>query len=232
MDGRSVQRSISKAWTVVYGLELGAAFANATSLRVSDEFRDLSLYEQSRYEDIYQKGIELAHYNFMLTDYSYFQFSWFGKENVRYAFYPNPFASAVAGLGSIERLRELEEAGWLTHEEYLAILSERHVANRDPMIRYEHAAGEYRAFHHPCAHLHVGHPPRGRWCVARALTPYAFTMLILKHQYPRQWQSCGASEADATGNRWETALLQERALLPEIGPDLLTALEKQTFRLD
>jgi hypothetical protein len=232
MDARSVQRSIGKAWRAVDSLDLGAAFANPTSLRVSEEFRDLSLSDDARYEDIYRKGIELAHYNFMLTDYSYFQFSWLGKENVRYAFYPNPFAKAVSTPTNLERLRELEDAGWLTHEEYLAILSERHVANRDPMIRYEHAEGEYRAFHHPCAHLHIGHPPRGRWCVTRALTPYAFTMLILKHQYPREWQSCGADQADATGNVFETALLNERTSLPEIGPAFLSVLEKRTFRLD
>jgi hypothetical protein len=184
MDARSVLRSINKAWNAVDGLGLGAAFANPTSLRVSEEFRDLILAQDARYEDIYRRGIELAYYNFMLADYSFFQFSWFGRESVRYAFYPNPFAKVSSSRADYERLRELEEAGWLTHEEYLAVLSDHHVANRDPMIRYEHAEGEYRAFHHPCAHLHIGRRPRGRWCVTRALTPFAFTMLILKHQYP------------------------------------------------
>src|SRR4051812_35829777 len=117
MDARSVQRSINRAWRVIAGLEIGSAFANPTSLRVSEEFRDLSLSENTRYEDIYRKGMELVHYNFMLTDYSYFQFSWFGKENVRYAFYPNPFADSLVAHTSLERLREIEEAGWLTHEE-------------------------------------------------------------------------------------------------------------------
>jgi hypothetical protein len=213
-------------------LGLGAAFANPNSLPVSEAFRDLVLADDTRYEEIYRAGIELVHYNFMLTDYSFFQFSWLGKDNVRYAFYPNPFAKALANA-DYERLRELEEAGWLTHEEYLAVLSDHHVSNRYPMIRYEHAEGAYRAFHHPCAHLHIGHPPRGRWCVTRALTPYAFTMLILKHQYPDEWQTSGEDAKDTiTGNTFETKLLNERIGLPEITADFLSSTERRTFRLD
>src|SRR5579862_3995665 len=146
MDARSVQRSIIKSWKVVDQMELGRAFANPTSLAVVDAFRDISLAKDARYEEIYRTGIELAHYNFMLTDYSYFQFSWFGKDNVRYAYYPNPFAKERSTLTDHQHLRELEGAGWLTHEECLAVISDHHVANRDPMIRYEHAEDEYRAF--------------------------------------------------------------------------------------
>lgn len=233
MDARSVQRSINKAWKTVDDLGVGAAFANPSSLRISDEFRELSLTDTARYEEIYRKGMELVHYNFMLTDYSYFQFSWFGKENVRYAFYPNPFAKSTSTPANLDRLRELEEAGWLTHEEYLAVLSDHHVANRYPMIRYEHTENEYRAFHHPCAHLHIGHPPRGRWCVARALTPFAFTMLVLKHQYPSEWQSCGDDATDiTTGNTFETNLLNERRSLHEIDLAFLSLAERRSFRLD
>lgn len=233
MDARSVQRSISKSWTVVQQMGLGRSFANPTSLPISEAFRDISLANNARYEEIYRKGMELVHYNFMLTDYSYFQFSWFSKDNVRYAYYPNPFARERSMLADHQRLRELEEAGWLTHEEWLAVISDHHVANRDPMIRFEHAENEYRAFHHPCAHLHIGHPPRGRWCVARVLTPVAFTMLILKHQYPQEWQSRGNDRADATtGNTFETHLLKERQSLEEIALAFFSHTERQTFRFE
>jgi hypothetical protein len=233
MDARSVRRSISKGWTLVDQMGIGSSFAKPTSLDVSDAFRDISLADDSRYEEIYQKGIELVHYNFMLTDYSYFQFSWFGKDNVRYVYYPNPFARERSTMGDTQRLRELEEAGWLTHEEYLSILSDYHVVNRDPMIRYEHAEGEYRAFHHPCAHLHIGHPPRGRWCVARVLTPFAFTMLVLKHQYPQEWQLFGEDRMDSTtGNSFETGLIRERQALNEVPFSFFSITERQTFRFD
>jgi hypothetical protein len=232
MDARSVQRSISKSWRIVAKLGLGASFSNPTSLQVPGEIRDLALTEGVRYEEIYQKGLELVFYNFMLTDYSYFQFSWLGRESVRYAFYPNPFTKARTAADHHERLSELVRAGFLTHEEYLTIISDHHVSNRYPMFRYEHAENEYRAFHHPCAHLHIGHPPRGRWCVARALSPYAFTLLILKHHYTQEWQSVGADHADATGNVFESALLEERTSSREIAPEFLSHLERRTFRLD
>lgn len=233
MDGRRFQRSIAKCWRAIDELGLGASFANPVSLPVSEEFRNISLAPGTRYEDIYRKGMELVHYNIMLTDYSYFQFSWFGRENVRYVYYPNPFAKDRSALVDHERLRTLQEEGWLTLEEYLAILSDFHVANRDPMVRYEHAQNEYRPFHHPCAHLHIGHPPRGRWCVARALTPFAFTLLILKHQYPDEWQLFG-DEADdnTTGNTFETNLLNERRSLDEIEVGLFSPAERRSFRFD
>src|SRR5262249_50284767 len=157
---------------------------------------------------------------------------WIGKENVRYAFYPNPFAKARSAADHHDRLRELVQADYLTHEEYLAIISDHHVSNRYPMFRYEHAEGEYRPFHHPCAHMHIGHPPRGRWCVSRALSPYAFTLLMLKHHYTQEWQSIGADESYDTGNRFETDLLRERKSLKEISQTFLSSLEKKTFRLD
>ena len=156
-----------------------------------------------------------------------------GKENVRYAFYPNPFAKELSSHNSHERISELLQAGLLTHEEYLTIISDHHVANRDPLIRYEHAELEYRAFYHPCAHLHIGHPPRGRWCVTRPLTPFAFTLLILKHQYPQEWRSSGHDATDTTtGNAFETRLLNERSALSEIAPAFLSETERRTFRFD
>src|SRR4029077_833791 len=118
-----------------------------------------------------------------------------------------------------ERLSELVQMGYLTHEGYLAIISDNHVSNRYPMFRDEPAEDEYRPFHHPCAHLHIAHPPRGRWCVTRALSPYAFTLLILKHHYTQEWQSVGADEADETGNIFESALVAERRSSPEIAPE-------------
>jgi len=65
------------------------------------------------------------------------------------------------------------------------------------------------------------------------LTPFAFTMLILKHQYPQEWQSRGNNRADATtGNTFETHLLKERQSLEEIALAFFSRTERQTFRFD
>ena len=65
------------------------------------------------------------------------------------------------------------------------------------------------------------------------LTPFAFTMLMLKHQYPQEWQSVGKNSADATtGNTFETYLLKERRSLQQIALAFFSPIERQTFRFD
>lgn len=120
-------------------------------------------------------GLSLSHYNILLTDYSYFQFSWDRENYVRYAYYPNPFISGKDNeLESFRRLQELVESGLLQHEEYLTILSERSAMSGIPMLRYENAPDQRKKFAHPCSHFHIGFHSENRWPVRRILTPYAF----------------------------------------------------------
>ena len=86
-------------------------------------------------------GLRLSHYNFLLSDYSFFQFSWSVVDNVRYAYYPNPFIpyGEQDGISRLKRLRELLQAEMITYEEYLSILRDAKADPRAPLFRYENA---------------------------------------------------------------------------------------------
>lgn len=163
---------------------MNESFANAGLLPLNEEFRDLILSSKTTYSSVYVAGLSLSHYNILLTDYSYFQFSWDRENYVRYAYYPNPFISGKDNeLESFRRLQELVESGLLQHEEYLTILSERSAMSGIPMLRYENAPDQRKKFAHPCSHFHIGFHSENRWPVRRILTPYAFSLLVFKNYY-------------------------------------------------
>jgi hypothetical protein len=168
----------------------------------------------------------LSHYNFLRTDYSYFQFSWSSPERVRYAFYPNPFEGSAADF---KRRRELVESGLITQDEYLSMLRDARLDPRVPLLRYEHAPDQYKGLHHPCSHFHIGHHADNRWALNRLLTPLAFTLLILKLYYGSVWRELGLDEADECGNSFETALIEEKTNCRPIRDALFSALEARSF---
>jgi hypothetical protein len=58
-------------------------------------------------------------------------------------------------------------------------------------------------------------------------------MLVLKHQYPREWQASGDDAADdTTGNAFETTLLKERQSLEEIAVAFYSRAERRSFRFE
>lgn len=190
MNRTDVTRGINKTWEIASKLNLNESFANAGLLPLNEEFRDLILSSKTTYSSVYVAGLSLSHYNILLTDYSYFQFSWDRENYVRYAYYPNPFISGKDNeLESFRRLQELVESGLLQHEEYLTILSERSAMSGIPMLRYENAPDQRKKFAHPCSHFHIGFHSENRWPVRRILTPYAFSLLVFKNYYGSFWRA-------------------------------------------
>src|SRR6266436_2332379 len=94
MERRDVQNGINRSWKIVDLLDLGETFSNGAPLEINEEFRDLILSNETDFTQIYLAGLNLSHYNFLIADYSYFQFSCLGRDRVRYAYYPNPFAGS------------------------------------------------------------------------------------------------------------------------------------------
>jgi hypothetical protein len=217
MNRAEVHRGITRSWSLTEALSLHSSFAAAWPLSVDVEFRDLVLSGDADYPTIYLKGLSRSHYNFLLIDYSYFQFSWFEADNVRYAYYPNPYL--VSGMESVEefkRLQELVESDMITYEEYLALLRDRPYQGRVPLIRYENAPNQYRELCHPCSHFHIGLHAENRWPLNRMLTPYAFTMLILKHYYGEDWREHGDDEGNEFLNSFDETLVLEKSNCPPI----------------
>ncbi len=231
MDRRDVQSGIAKSWTAVQDLSLGETFSNPSPLGVNQEFRDLVLSEDVDYATIYLRGLSLSHYNFLLSDYSFFQFSWSMDNNVRYAYYPNPFATGRKnGIETFKRRRKLVEDGHLTQEEYLSLLHDDQAELRVPLIRYENAPGQHKGLAHPCSHFHIGHHGDNRWALNRILTPVAFTLLVLKQYYGNEWRILGEAEDDEYGNVFESMLINEKQLNCRIiGGELFVGAETRSF---
>ena len=226
MERREVQNSIYRSWQIVDLMELGETFSNGAPLDVNEDFRDLVLSDESSYITVYLAGLNLSHYNFLLSDYSYFQFSWFSPDGVRYAYYPNPFEGTAADF---KRRRELVESGLITQDEHLAILRDAGLDPRVPLLRYEHAPKQYNGLHHPCSHFHIGHHADNRWALNRLLTPCAFALLILKHYYGSVWRDLGRDDAGECGNNLEAKLIEEKTRCPPIRDALFSAIETRSF---
>ena len=231
MDRRDVQNGIMRAWSAVEYLALGETISNPSPLSVNEEFRNVILDGRSTYFDIFMCGLRLSHYNFLLSDYSFFQFSWSVVDNVRYAYYPNPFIpyGEQDGISRLKRLRELLQAEMITYEEYLSILRDAKADPRAPLFRYENAPDQHKGLTHPCSHFHIGNSPEGRWAINRVLTPLAFTLLIFKYFYTGAWSEIGADEAAEYGNALEAQLISEKANCRIIGDALFLPEEGRSF---
>ena len=215
MERASVQKGIRESWAAAVELNLGETIGSGSALGVDRRFRDLLFSSDAHYNEIYLAGLELRHFNILLTDYSFFQYSVTGERSVRFAYYPNPFLSVVNWELDIDRLRELEEAELITHEEFLVLVDERRSDNRAAPIRYENAPQDRKPFSHPTSHFHIGHGVAGRWALARRLTPLAFTLLVLKHYFPAHWIGAGEGETESEG-RWGRKLIRARQRCSEL----------------
>ena len=230
MNRTDVTRGINKTWEIASKLNLNESFANAGLLPLNEEFRDLIRSSKTTYSSVYVAGLSLSHYNILLTDYSYFQFSWDRENYVRYAYYPNPFISGKDNeLESFRRLQELVESGLLQHEEYLTILSERSAMSGIPMLRYENAPDQRKKFAHPCSHFHIGFHSENRWPVRRILTPYAFSLLVFKNYYGSFWRASGDNGEMEEGNSHEEELISEKALCRLVDYINFEEIEERSF---
>lgn len=176
----------------------------------------------------------ISHYNFLLTDYSYFQFSWSAENCVRYAYYPNPYITGrdeLAGISTIKRWHELLEAELISFEEYLALLKDSKPEVRIPLIRYENAPSEYVALEHPCSHFHIGHHGENRWALSRALTPNAFTLLLCKLYYSRAWNDRWEDRDGRRFNRFEEELSAEKQKSARLAEAQFTESELKSFHM-
>jgi hypothetical protein len=228
MERRELQRGIRESWAAVVDLNLGETISSAAPLPVNDEFRNLLFSQGVQYNELYLAGLNLRHFNILLADFSFLQYSLLSEDHVRYAYYPNPFLDTTDSEMNIQRLRELLEAEMITHEEFLALVNEQRSDNRAPPIRYENAPRDRKAFSHPSSHFHIGHGTSGRWAVARNLTPLAFTMLVLKHYYPVEWTKTDNGDEEA-GNAFEVRLIRARAECIEVPEELFSRVERRCF---
>jgi hypothetical protein len=229
MNRKDVQNGIIRSWNVVNELGLGETISTPAPLGINEEFRDQLLASQSSYVDIYRTGLRLSHYNFLLSDYSFFQFSWAYQDHVRYCYYPNPFIATEESAAELNESRDMLAAGLINMDDYLDLLGDAESTVGVPPIRYENSPTQHDGLFHPCSHFHLGHHEDNRWAINRIITPFAFTLLILKHYYGPRWREFGADDRDEFRNKFESELIREKMNCRLIGNDLFLPDEAKSF---
>lgn len=229
MNRSDVENGIQRSWATLGELSLAESFSSGAPIVADGNFVTLALSDDTKYTKLYMYGLSASQYNILLSDYSYLQFGWSDGDNVRYAYYPNPFVGGVSDTKEFRRLRKLLEEGLITADEHSSLLRERQIESRIPLLRYENAPGQWRELRHPCSHFHIGHHAENRWAANRVLTPLAFTLLVCKQYYSEEWFAFGDDESIDFGNRFEAALVQERQHCRSIGDDYFTANEARSF---
>lgn len=231
MDRQTFERGVAAAWGAAQKLNLGETFSNGGTLAVNPEFRDLILDHDTNYEDIFLFGLRNSYYNFLLSDHSFFQFSWFKDSDVRFAYYPNPYLGSQANqLLMYKRRLELFQAEFISYEEFLQLLGEAAGMGRVPVIRYENSPDQYRELEHPCSHFHIGLHGDDRWAVRRLLSPHMFALLVLRNYYGSTWR---ASELDDEGRfpRLDGEMRQARAQSALLETRHFTDTEENMFHM-
>ena len=205
------RNSLKRAHDLFHEFGLIRVFTMPLSLGVNAEFNAVALDKDCSYPDVYFKGLKLAHYNFQLRDYSYFQFSHTSPDNLRYAFYPSPFGNKQ--LANISKLTAALDEGALDFETYCVAIEGLEINYRRPLIRYDYSSEQYLPVKHPTSHLHLGTFGEDRWPLERRLTPIAFALLIAKLFFGEYWEAVTDETTDSCRtNEFDNMLIAEKAL--------------------
>ena len=207
-------RRVRAAWTFTKDqMAAVRSVASLVSLPVDEDFRRLALDPSANYRSIYLIGLSRSHYNILLNDFAYFQFSWTGETAWRLAFYPNPW---ITGVPEAElRLADWEAAeaeGLLSGEDVDELISEMAYEASVPPIRFEYATDQYREIVHPAAHFHIGRHSDNRWPSARLLDPLSFTMMIAKLYYGPAWRRISRFHDESVQHCQDEALMEALVL--------------------
>lgn len=189
MDVRDFIREITAAWNLVQRCGIGKSFINSQSLGVNAQFNAVALDSERSYEEVYRAGLSLSHYNFMLIDYAFFQFSHQGNDSWRLVYYPNPAISGVrSALRELEAIEQAEQSGALTESEADELIASLPTRSDIPVVRFDLAPQQYKEALHPAAHFHIGHHADNRWPCANKIGPRAFSALLIRTYYSEYWE--------------------------------------------
>lgn len=202
MTTNQICASIKKSSSFLHDIGLLNSFVNAHTLDVNDTFMKISFNPESKYEEIYLTGLEQQNYNFILNDYSYFQFNFREQEErkkgliqpyARYAFYPNPFEVNEEGLESIYGMYKNEE---IDFEEYSQAISEYKPLLKRVPIRYDLSFRQFKKIYHPSSHFHFALSENSRFASNKLFSPMVFTMMIANTYYLDKWMSHNENKSD------------------------------------
>jgi hypothetical protein len=114
-------------------------------------------------------------------------------------------------------------------EEFLHRVAELRRSQHPPLTRYENAPDEYVELRHPCSHFHFGHHDDNRWSLQRALSPFAFSLLIFKHYYSSAWHAASPLRVFGRDDLPDGFLAAEKLSCRILPQDLFSAAEQALF---
>ena len=210
MERNDFSRKIRAAWSFFKDrMQLVRVVSSLVPLARDEAFRRLVLEPEASYRAIYLLGLSRAHYNLLLSDYAYLQFSWASPGAWRLAYYPNPWISGVPSAEeALGEWEELEKNGLLANEDVDQLITDLPYLASVPPIRFEYAVDQYREIDHPAAHMHMGQHGENRWPFARLLDPLTFSMVITKLYYPALWNPQSRFVDATVQNCLEAALVE------------------------
>jgi hypothetical protein len=193
------------------------------SLTAPDEVKRVATEKGAHYQDIYITSLTHNAHNFILKDYSFFQFNFQAEDELRYGYYPNPYVS-----GNHEDDYYIDAAwedGVDSEEISQALIESRYYCHK-PLIRCEVSREQYKKFTHPASHFHFGTHGDSRWQSNVILTPLTFSLMIAKLYYPTEWNAIGAEGAKPPYiNVFDEVLVKRRAECRPLPADLLNDIE-------
>lgn len=230
MNLNEIKYGIRKAWDYLKLSDVGQVFSNPAPLAASDAFKVLAISSDVSYEELYLAGLRDGQYNISLLDYSFVQFGGSSDNNLRYAYYPNPFiGSSTEAVSELAELRTYVEEGVLEMDEFLHAVAEIRHSQHPPLLRYENSYEQYVDLSHPCSHFHFGHHGENRWPLSRVLTPQAFALLLIRHFYPAFWASCPTMREGAREHSLDDILVAERDNCRILSDEFFSEVAKRQF---
>lgn len=188
MSKNQLTFEIRKVWAIAKLMKIEQSFTGPVALQASEEFKRLATSPDVSYEELYLEGLQSSQYNIILKDYSFLQFGSGNADEVRYAFYPNPFIGASqAAITELAEMQEYVEEGIIGVDDFLHKASELRFPQHPPLIRYEYSVEQYAELRHPCSHLHLGFHSENRLPLKRYMSAWAFSLLIFKLFYLENW---------------------------------------------
>jgi hypothetical protein len=185
-EGRFTQ-SIRSSYDLFNDLGRVRGFRQPTSLLPTSTFNEIALDPGIPYADVFKAGLRLNHYNLLLVDLSYFQFSRDHEGELRLAFYPSPYGPRE--FARISEFTRLLDNDVIDEQTYSQLMDSVATNSRRPLVRYEYSKKQYVAGKHPASHIHFGTYGDDRWVVKRVLTPLAFSALIARLYFSEDWES-------------------------------------------
>ena len=190
--------SLSESRTLIKDLKLLKLFGikSINKNGTTKEFKDAA--QKGDYINAYKLGILNFDYDFLLFDNSFFQFSISFRHDklygLNYSFYQNPFYyRTYEDYLEILRLELnldndfINEIGDLYIEEYEQFLNEQTISSGCTIIRYDYDVPNYKPLIHPSSHIHIGNNTSVRIPYSKLLSPYRFTLFIIRHIYYDFW---------------------------------------------